>query len=74
MVDKNLNAPTQEWKRKFFAKTTSQGNILITSNTNKEINVSNVISSFSFVEKEIHMKKRNVECFFDTGSELNLVN
>ena len=54
----------------------SNGNFnqMASLHTNKEVNVSNVISSSSFVEKEIQINGKNAKCLFDTGSELNLAN
>ena len=78
MVIYNFNAPTRERKIKSFPKTTGQTEILnkwlVYLHTNKEVNVSNVISSPSFVEKEIQINGKNAKCLFDTGSELNLAN
>ena len=49
-------------------------NQVANSSTNKEVNVSNVILSFSFVEKEIQINGKNGRCLFDTSRELNLAN
>ena len=44
------------------------------SHTNKKVNVRNVISSCSFVDKEIQINGMNAKYLFDTSSELNLAN
>ena len=49
-------------------------NQMASLHNNKEVNLSNVISSSSFVEKEIQINDKNAKCLFDTGSELNLAN
>ena len=39
-------------------------NQMANSGTNKEVNVSNVISNSSFVEKEIEINGENTKCLF----------
>ena len=59
----------------FSPRLLSNGNFnQANSHTNKEANVSNVISYSTFVEKEIQINGKNAKCLFDTGSELNLAN
>ena len=67
---------TRKENQVFCKDCRSDGNFnqMVNSYTNKKVNVSNVISSSSFVENKIQMNGKKARCLFDINSELNLAN